>query len=166
MPSSAQERIGGADRRFDHQATGNQRHIVFQVDDFGSSELESRLRHADWWLRVFEVNDRQLGAAQADVPGFVVLGGGADGEVGLDRVAGHDDVHAGQRGHQREVLDRLRGGAVLADRDAAVRGDQLDVHALLGDLDADLIEAVAGHEDGEGGGVDRSCRSRRAQRRC
>ena len=73
--------------------------------------------------------------------------------VGLVVVGGDDHLHLRHRPHQRQVLDHLVGGAVLAEGDAAVAGADPDPELVVGDPEADLVVGAGGGEDREGGGV-------------
>ncbi len=84
--------------------------------------------------------------------------------VGLVVVGRDDDLHLRHRPHQRDVLDHLVRGAVLAERDAAVRGADPDLELVVGDPEPDLVVGAAGGEDREGRGSTGPCRWRRARR--
>ena len=85
--------------------------------------------------------------------GLVALVGVDHRAVGLVVVGGDEDLHPRHRPHQRDVLDHLVGGAVLAERDAAVAGADPDRELVVGDPEPDLVVGAAGGEDREGGGV-------------
>ena len=99
------------------------------------------------------VDDRRRGAAETHVHRLVALVGLHRRAVGLVVVGGDDHLHPRHRPHQRDVLDHLVGGAVLAERDAAVRGADPDRQLVVGDAQADLVVGAPGGEDREGGAV-------------
>jgi hypothetical protein len=100
------------------------------------------------------VDARRLGPAEAHVHRPV------EALIGLDHsrvrlvVIGRDhDLHLRHRAHQREVLDHLVRGAVLAEGDAAVGGADPNLEPVVGDAEADLVVGARAGEDREGGGV-------------
>ena len=92
------------------------------------------------------------GAAKAQIGRAVVVQQRLDGELHLVAVAGAEHLHAGNDAHERQILDALMRRAVLADGQAAVRADDLDVQVGIGDGIAHLLPCSAGGKDGEGVG--------------
>ena len=82
--------------------------------------------------------------------GAVVVDECEDGLAHLSPVAGVHDGHARYGAHERQVLQALVGGPVLADGEAAVRADALDVQAGIGHGVADLLIGSARSEHSEG----------------
>ena len=78
------------------------------------------------------------------------VGHGRDELRRLVRVARVEDGAAVHRAHHREVLERHLRGAVLADRDAGVRADELDVRPADGGHADEVVGAR--EERGEGRG--------------
>ena len=136
------EALGGDDRLRGHQTGGDEGEV-------GSSDQLAPL--ADLELVPRGKHGRHLVAPQPDVDRPLVGGGGTDGALGLLAVGGNDDGHVRDGAHDGDVLHRLVAAAVLADRDAAVGGDDLHVRLRVGHRLADLLPGPARGEDGEGG---------------
>ena len=99
------------------------------------------------------VDDRRRRAAEPHVHRLVALVRLERRPVGLVVVGGDDHGHPGHRPHQGDVLDHLVRGAVLAERDAAVRGADSDLELVVGDAQPDLVVGAPGGEDREGRAV-------------
>src|SRR3989441_1047373 len=85
-------------------------------------------------------------------PRQVLLGhhdGAGLGGRHLDLVGRYRHGEARQRAGQRDVLDRLLGGTVFAERNAAVTADEVDVELHVGAADAELLVALAQEERGK-----------------
>ena len=91
-------------------------------------------------------------AAESEIDGSDVLGGGEGGLLGLVVVAGVDHHHVGKHLHEAEVLHHLVGGAVLAHGDAGVGGSDFHIEVGVGGHHADLVIDAAGDETREGTG--------------
>ena len=99
-------------------------------------------------------------AGKAEIGGAVVIQQGFDSQAHLVAVAGIDDQHAGDLAHEGKVLGALMGRTVLADRNAAVRADDLDIQVRISDGIAHLLIGAAGreHRKGAGKGLEPGCR--------
>ena len=83
-------------------------------------------------------------AAKAHIGRSIIVEERLDGGGHFVAVAGAEHRHAGDDPHKGEVLDALVGGAVLADREAAVGADHLDVEVGVCDRVAHLLIGAAG----------------------
>ena len=98
---------------------------------------------------VVEHGNRQT--AKAEVDRALHLVGGTDSGAGFHIVSGADDRHTGDAAHEGKVLTALVGSAVLAHRDAAVGGTDLDVEVRVADGVADLLKRAARGKHGKAG---------------
>ena len=99
------------------------------------------------------VDDRRRRATEPHVHGLLALIRLHRRRVGLVVVRGDHDHHPRHRPHQRDVLDHLVRGAVLAERHAAVRSSDPHLELVVGDAQAHLVVGTPGREDREGGAV-------------
>ena len=128
-----------------HDAGGDDRHVAA----VGNRDALPKLKLV---VRQLVGEDLGGGAGQTEIGGAVVVQQGFYGQPHFVTVAGANHSHAGDLPHQGQVFGALMGGAVLADGDAAVGADDLDVQMGIGDGVADLLVRAAGSEDGEGVG--------------
>jgi hypothetical protein len=80
-----------------------------------------------------------------------MCGGGPDCRLCLRTVGRHNDRHIGDGPHNGDILHRLMGTAVLADRHPSVRCHDLYIGLGIGDRLAHLLPRPADRENGEGG---------------
>ena len=97
------------------------------------------------------VDGRLEASPHADIHGPGPLHGRNHGVARLDAVGRNDHGHVRERPHDRQVFGAVMGGARLAERDARMSGDDLDVQVLVADVRAHLLGAAQRRERGEGG---------------
>ena len=137
------ENIRRGERACDHEPRGEYRRVraLAQDDRLAGDERGALIGYIV-----------RAGTGQADVYRTLYLSCGAHGLVRLGGVARGEHRHAGELAHERDVLKRLVGAAVLADGETRVREGELHVRAGIGDGVSDLLERSARAEDGEGAG--------------
>ena len=136
--------LGGNEGLVHFQAGGDDGHIAALGELFALADLELE--------GSFIMEHWQGQAAEAQVDGAFVLIGSLDGSLGLHVVGRAKHRHAGDGAHKGEILAALVRGAVLAHRDAAVGGTDLDVQVGVADGVADLLKGAACGEHGKAGG--------------
>lgn len=102
---------------------------------------------ADGELLVVVVEDGRIRSGGADEANAFGVGCQLDGPLGADRVARIENGAAGNGAKHGQIFERHLAGPVLADADAAVRADEVDVRLRNG-AHADLVES-AREERGE-----------------
>ena len=140
------EGLGGLERGGDHKTGGHDGHVGALAHDDALADLEL--------IGLGIVEHGHGEAAEAHVDGALEVERGAHGGAGLGVVGGDDHGHAGDGAHEGDVLVALVGRAVLADRDAGVRGADVHIEVRVPDGVADLLERAAGGEHGERGAKD------------
>jgi hypothetical protein len=100
------------------------------------------------------IDDGNLGPSGANEDGAHIRRGGADQRLGGDFIRGRDHDEAGEGAGQADFLDAHLGGAVFADRDAAVGAHDFEIDLRIGGTAAKLFEALVhgeGRETGDEG---------------
>ena len=136
------ELLGGLESLADHQAAGDDGHIGALAHDNALTQLEL--------VGLGVVDNRRGQTGEAHVHRTVALVGGARHGAGLHVVGGNNYGHAGDDAHEGDILAALVRGAVLAHRDAGVRGTDLNVEVRVADGVADLLKGATGSEHGKG----------------
>ena len=127
----------------DHQAGG---------DDGNVAALGDLLALADLKVIVLGIVEHRNGqTAKAQIDGAFHFVGGTHSGAGLHIVCRADDGHAGDAAHEGKVLAALMGSTVLAHRDAAMGGTDLDVEVRVADGVADLLKRAARGKHGKAG---------------
>ena len=136
------QRLRGLDRLGNHQAGRNDRDVRTLTERDALAELEA--------VVVAVVDAFHSEAAQTDVARALVLDRRTHGRLHLVVVARVEDDHARDRAHQGDILAALVRRAVLADGDARMGADDLDVQLRIADRVAHLLERSARREHRKG----------------
>ena len=139
------QQVGRREGARDHDAAGEQAHIIARAELHGAAggEVVVRRHHRG-----------DLEAADAHEHGRAGAGGPAQGGARLRGIGRHCDGDVAHRAHPGEVFDRVMRGPQLAVRHAGALPAQHHVMAAVGDVGLDLLER-AGGEEGRGGGDER-----------
>ncbi len=100
------------------------------------------------------------GTAEPQIDRAVVVEHRGRRRRGREIVGRYDHHEAGERTGQRDVFDAHLGCPVLADRDARVAADDLDVEPGISDRHPELVVGIAHDECGEAGDHARLARRR------
>ena len=137
------QRLSSLHRLRHHDAGRDYRDVLAVAENSALAELEAVAGD-------LVGDDLGRGSCKAQIRRAVIVDERFDRKAHLMAVTGAAHQHAGQRAHEREVLDALMGRAVLADRNAAVRADYGAVEVRIRDGVSDLLIRAPRRKYGKG----------------